>query len=52
MNININRFMQMMLPCDDMYLRSVATQRPNYPVAVYERLPLSVERELTVLIER
>lgn len=42
----------MMLPCDDMYLRSAATQRPNYAVAVYERLPLVVEKELTTLIER
>jgi hypothetical protein len=44
--------MQMMLPCDDMYLRSAATQRPNYEVSRYERLPVVVEKELATLIER
>lgn len=44
--------MQIMLPCDDMYLRSVATQRPNYKVGRYDRLPPTVERELTNLLER
>lgn len=46
------RFMQVMLPCDDMYLRSAATQRPNYKIGRYDRLPLTVERELTNLLER
>lgn len=46
------RFLQIMLPCDDMYLRSVATQRPNYKVGRYDRLPATVERELTNLLER
>ena len=41
-----------MLPCDDLYLRSAATQRPNYPISRYERLPTIVEKELTTLIER
>jgi hypothetical protein len=41
-----------MLPCDDMYLRSAATQRPNYKIGRYDRLPLTVERELTNLLER
>jgi len=44
--------MQVMLPCDDMYLRSAATQRPNYKIGRYDRLPLTVERELANLLER
>ena len=44
--------MQLLLPCDDMYLRSAATQRPNYKVGRYDRLPAVVERELANLLER
>jgi len=44
--------MQLLLPCDDMYLRSAATQRPNYKIGRYDRLPHQVERELSNLIER
>ena len=44
--------MQVMLPCDDMYLRSVATQRPNYPVGPYSKLSPIVEKELTYLLEK
>ncbi len=46
------RFMQVMLPCDDNYLRSIATQRPNYPITKYDKLPYPVEKELTILLER
>jgi hypothetical protein len=35
-----------------MYLRSAATQRPNYKIGRYDRLPYSVEKELTNLLER
>jgi hypothetical protein len=41
-----------MLPCDDMYLRSAATQRLNYPVGRYDKLPYSVEKELANLLEK
>lgn len=44
--------MQVMLPCDDAYLRSASTQRPTYTVTKYDRLPSVVERELTNLLER
>jgi hypothetical protein len=44
--------MQLLLPCDDMYLRSAATQRVNYPVGRYERLSSIVERELANLLEK
>jgi Ca2+-binding EF-hand superfamily protein len=45
-------FMQLLLPCDDMYLRSAATQRPNYKVGRYDNLPSPVEKELANLLER
>jgi hypothetical protein len=44
--------MQMMLPCEDLYLRSAATQRPNYTVGRYDRLSPIVEKELSTLLER
>lgn len=50
--VTVVRFMQLLLPCDDMYLRSAATQRPNYKVGRYDRLPSPVERELANLLEK
>lgn len=50
--LNYQEFMQIMLPCDDMYLRSAATQRPNYPISPHAYLPPSVEKDLTELLER
>ena len=41
-----------MLPCDDMFLRSLATQRPNYPVSRYDRLPMIIEKELASLLDK
>jgi len=50
--LNYQEFMQIMLPCDDMYLRSAATQRPNYPISPHAFLAPSVEKDLTELLER
>jgi hypothetical protein len=47
----IFRFMHLMLPCDDMYLRSAATQRPTYTVAKFERLSATLEIEIAKLLE-
>lgn len=44
--------MQVMLPCDDQYLRSAATQRPTYNVSKYDRLSYVVEKELVSLLEK
>lgn len=44
--------MQILLPCDDMFLRSAATQRPNYAVSRHERLSSILEKELTQLFDR
>jgi Ca2+-binding EF-hand superfamily protein len=41
-----------MLPCDDLYLRSSATQRKNYPCGPRDYLPRQVERDLTDLLDR
>ena len=50
--LSYNEFLQVMLPCDDMYLRSAATQRPNYPVGKYDKLPYVVEKELSSLLDK
>lgn len=50
--LNYQEFMQVLLPCDDMYLRSAATQRPNYPISPTAYLAPSVEKDLTELFER
>jgi Ca2+-binding EF-hand superfamily protein len=46
------RFQQILLPCEDQYLRTVATQRPTYNVGRYDRLIPSLEREVVQLFER
>ena len=44
--------MQLVLPCEDSYLRAAATQRPNYEVGRFDFLPKRVEEELTRLLEK
>ena len=36
----------MILPCDDLFLRSKATQNPTYSVETNQRLNEVIEREL------
>ena len=48
--LNFPDFMQMILPCDNTYLRSVATQRPNQIIHPTDYLTLDVEADLTKLI--
>ena len=45
-------FLQMLLPCDQPYLRAQATQRSSYEVNSDEKLPYDVERALKVLIQK
>jgi hypothetical protein len=40
----------MLLPCDQPYLRAIATQRPTYPITQKEFLPFDVERALAKLV--
>ncbi|CDW85220.1 ef hand family protein [Stylonychia lemnae] len=44
-------FMQIMLPCDDAYLRAAATQRPHRRTAAHSRLSPTVEQSLSLLLE-
>jgi len=44
--------MQVLLPCEDHYLRTASTQRPTYNVSRYDRLVSSLEREVVTLLER
>jgi hypothetical protein len=40
----------MVLPCDNNYLRSTATQRPNQYIAKNDYLTIDIERDMTKLI--
>lgn len=49
---NIHRFQQILLPCEDQYLRETSTLRRSYNVGRYDRLLTSLEKEVTTLFER
>ena len=38
------RWMEVLLPCDDLYMRSVITQRPSYDCPKHMRLGFTVEK--------
>lgn len=46
------RFQQILLPCEDQYLRETTTLRRSYNVGRYDRLLTSLEKEVTNLFER
>ena len=48
--LNFHDFLQILLPCDDAYLRAAVTQRPNNDLPRNELLPMRVERALSQLI--
>ena len=43
-------FIQMVLPCEDSFLRQVTQERPSIRVARYENLPLDIERGLAGIL--
>lgn len=45
-------YLQILLPCDQPYLRAQATQRPTYPVEKDSFLPYEVEQALAKLFGR
>jgi hypothetical protein len=45
-------YLQILLPCDQPYLRATATQRPTYPISAKDFLPFDVERALSKLIHK
>ena len=48
--LNYHDFLQILLPCDNPFLRSAATQRPNQEIYQNEFLPMRVERAMSQLI--
>ena len=50
--MSICRCMEVMLPCDDLYLRSEVTQRHSRDCPPHMMLSSQVERELAFLIEK
>jgi Ca2+-binding EF-hand superfamily protein len=53
--LSYTEFLQMVLPCDDMVLRSNVTQREtcaNFDPRMHTRLPLNIEKALTVFFEK
>ena len=48
--LNYHDFLQVLLPCDNPFLRSAATQRPNQELHTNEFLPMIVERAMSQLI--
>lgn len=47
-----DRFMEVVLPCDDLYMRSVVTQRPSYDCPPSQCLSFTVEKELALLLQK
>ena len=43
--------MEVVLPCDDLYMRSVVTQRPSYDCAATDRLSFTVEKQVALLLQ-
>ena len=50
--LNYTDYMQMVVTCDDAYLRSTVTQRDPYGVNTDEFLSPVLERELSILLEK
>jgi len=47
--LNYPDFLQLLLPCDNKFLRASATQRPNVYINQFDYLTLDIERDLTKL---
>lgn len=45
------RWMEVLLPCDDLYMRSVVTQRPNYDCPLYSKLGFTIEKQIALLLK-
>jgi hypothetical protein len=44
--------LQIILPCENSYLRAAASQKDDYQVNEWEKLPRDVEFELARLLEK
>mmetsp|Transcript_23466 Transcript_23466/g.17933 ORF Transcript_23466/g.17933 Transcript_23466/m.17933 type:complete len:170 (-) Transcript_23466:219-728(-) len=49
--LNYPDFMQVVLPCDNTFLRAKATQRPNIIINKFDYLTLDIERDVTKLLQ-
>lgn len=45
------RWMEVLLPCDDLYMRSVITQRPSYDCPPHQNLRSDIEHQIANLIK-
>lgn len=43
--------MEVLLPCDDLYMRSVITQRPSYEIGRLQNLTFTIEKQLALLLK-
>ena len=50
--LSFQDFLQMLLPCEDTYLRNVTLDRPSHRVGRYDYLPRDIEIGLTAVIEK
>lgn len=50
--LSFDEFIQMILPCEDNFLRNRTLDRPSARVGRYDRLPGDIERALASVIER
>lgn len=50
--MNYEDLMQMVMPCDDQYLRAAIAQRDIYEVLKHDYLETEIEAELTRLFEK
>ena len=46
------RWMEVLLPCDDLYMRSVITQRPSYDCPRHMNLTFTIEKQLSLLLKQ
>jgi hypothetical protein len=50
--LNFKEFMEAILPCDDLFLRSDVTQRPPSDCPSHKRLLIHIETEIAALFEK
>ena len=50
--LDYDDLLQILMPCDDQYLRSILAQRDIYEVSKHDYLDSEIEAELTKLFEK
>lgn len=49
--LNYKEWMEALLPCDDLYMRSVITQRPSFDCPRHMNLSFTIEKQLAHLLK-